>query len=115
MNRLLLTGIAIAVAAVCTPASAKEKGAAAKAALCRADCRPGNYQASGIGMHGLYRAYDKFDPQLVSIEGRKQYAECVAHCTAPLPSVYIQRPIFAMGLSWFGKSASSCLDCHAKK
>jgi hypothetical protein len=131
MNRLLLAGVALIVAGslAYTPALTKEakktksaasygtvskKSVAARTALCRADCRPDNLQPSGVGMHGFYRAYNKFDPHLTSIEGRKQYAECVKKCVDPLPDVYVQRPIFAMGLNWFGRSKESCLDCHAK-
>jgi hypothetical protein len=91
------------------------KSVAARTALCRADCSPKHYDPkTGIGIHGIYRAYRQFDPQLVSVEGRRQYADCVSRCLAPLPEVYVQRPLFAMGLSWFGKSKQSCLDCHVK-
>jgi len=96
-----------------------KKSAAARTALCKADCRPNNYKDCGtwgcVGMHGLYRDYDKYDPQLKCIEGQKQYAQCVQKCVDPLPAVYIQRAVFGMGVtSWFGKSKESCLDCHAK-
>jgi hypothetical protein len=135
MNKLWLAGVALIVAGslAYTPALTREakgtksaasrsaesrpvskKSAAARTALCKADCRPNNLQQSGVGMHGLYRAYNTFDPHLTSIEGRKQYAECVKKCVDPLPDVYVQRPIFALGLNWFGKSKKSCLDCHAK-
>jgi hypothetical protein len=90
------------------------KSVASRTALCKADCRPENYNDSGIGIHGLYRSYSKFDPHLVSVEGKKQYAECVQKCLAPLPTVYVQRAVFAMGINWFGKTKQSCLDCHVK-
>jgi hypothetical protein len=92
------------------------KSLAARTALCRADCRPGNYnRKTGIGIHGVYRSYATFDPTLMSVEGKRQFADCVRVCLAPLPAVYIQRAVFATGVnSWFGKSKESCLDCHVK-
>ena len=91
------------------------KSASARIALCKADCSPAKFdQKTGIGVHGIYRSYQQFDPQLVSIEGKREYAECVQKCAAPLPTVYVQRPLFAMGMNWFGKSKQSCLDCHEK-
>lgn len=124
MRRLLLVGVTLIAAGslVQAPAFAKERKAAAasrsvaaRTALCKADCRPENYHNSGLGMHGLYRDYNRYDPHLVSIEGKKQFALCVKHCVDPLPEVYVQRPVFALGFNWFGKNADSCLDCHAKK
>lgn len=83
--------------------------------LCRADCSPKKYdQKSGVGIHGIYRSYHTTDPNLVSVEGKQQYAECVSKCLAPLPTVYVQRAVFGMGINWFGKSKQSCLDCHIK-
>jgi hypothetical protein len=139
MKKLLLAGgaLILAVSVAFTPALAEpakkkkstasgggesytvsKKSVAARTALCKADCRPNNYKDCPswgcTGMHGLYKAYDRFDPHLTSTEGRKQYAECVKKCVAPLPSVYIQRPFFALGLYWFGKTRESCLDCHAR-
>jgi len=139
ISRLLLIGAALSVALSLAYAPAlaeKVKGAksaasrsadarpvskksvAARTALCRADCRPNNYKECPtwgcIGMHGLYRSYNSFDPNLTSPEGRRAFAECVKKCVDPLPEVYIQRPIFAMGFNWFGKSKEGCLDCHAK-
>jgi hypothetical protein len=94
------------------------KSAAARTALCKADCRPNNYKDCGtwgcVGMHGLYRDYNKYDPQLKSIAGQKAYKQCVEKCVGPLPSIYIQRAVFGAGItSWFGKSKESCLDCHS--
>lgn len=130
MKKLLFAGIALVLVTplAFTPAFTKEakrtkatgeytvskKSVAARTALCKADCRPGNLQASGVGMHGLYRSYNTTDPHLTSIEGRKQFAECVKKCTDPLPDVYVQRAVFGLGLNWFGKTKQSCLDCHAK-
>jgi hypothetical protein len=62
---------------------------------------------------GAYRAYNTADPNLVSPEGRKMYAECVRLCLAPLPSFYLQKPIIEGGLWWFGMTKSDCLTCHA--
>ena len=94
------------------------KSVAQRTALCKADCRPNNYKECAswgcTGMHGLYRSYNEYDPHLTSIEGKKQYAECVQKCVDPLPAVYVQRPLFAMGSKWFGKTKQSYLDCHAK-
>ena len=40
-----------------------KKSAAARTALCKADCRPNTYKDCGtwgcVGMHGLYRDYNK--------------------------------------------------------
>jgi hypothetical protein len=140
MKKLLLTGVALIAAsslaytmAVAAPAKQtrshvsrsagagkvdkpllSRKSSASRMALCRADCRPDNYHAAtGIGMHGMYRDYSKFDPHLTSIEGRKQYAQCVKSCYDPLPAVFVQRAVFGLGMKWFGKTKESCLDCHA--
>jgi hypothetical protein len=89
--------------------------AAKRIALCKADCTPNNYKAStGIGVHGIYRSYAQYDPQLKSIEGRASFNECVKKCSDPLPEVYVQRAVFGLGLNWFGHTKQSCLDCHAK-
>jgi len=84
----------------------KSTSVAARTATCRADCRSGN-------THGLYRAYNTADPNLISPEGRRMYAECVRLCLAPLPTFYLQRPIIEGGLWWFGMTKSDCLTCHA--
>jgi hypothetical protein len=80
---------------------------ASRTATCKADCRAGN-------THGLYRAYNTTDPNLVSPEARQMYAECVRLCLAPLPSFYLQKPIIEAGLWWFGMTKADCLNCHAK-
>jgi hypothetical protein len=96
---------------------APSRSVAARTALCKADCRPNNYKDCGswgcTGMHGLYRSYNSNDPQLKSIDGQKQYAQCVKACVDPLPAIYVQRPLLENGGSWFGKTASDCLACHA--
>ena len=118
MKRLSLAGIAVVVVGCLTytsiltqeaegKKSAASRGAAARTALCKSDCLPDN-------THGLYKSYHATDPKLVSLDGRKQYAECVQKCVAPLPDFYVQKPIFALGLDWFGKSADSCYDCHIR-
>ena len=95
-----------------------KRSAAARTALCKADCRPNNYKDCPTwgctGMHGLYRSYNQNDPQLKSIDGQKQFAQCVKACVDPLPAVYVQRPLLAAGGKWFGKSTADCLECHAK-
>lgn len=79
---------------------------ASRTAACKLDCSAGN-------LHGTYRAYGSVDPQLKSPEGRKLFAECVRLCLDPLPTIYVQRPIIEAGGSWFGKTKSDCLGCHA--
>ena len=83
------------------------RSVATRTAACKADCRAGN-------THGFYRPYNVADPNFISPEGRKMYAECVRLCLAPLPISYFQKPIIEAGLPWFGKYKSDCLDCHAK-
>ena len=78
----------------------------ARTAACKLDCSAGN-------LHGTYRAYGSSDPQLKSPEGRKLYAECVRLCLDPLPGTYVQKSIIESGGSWFGKTKSDCLGCHA--
>jgi hypothetical protein len=93
------------------------KSPVSRLASCNADCRPNNYKDCGTwgckGMHGLYRSYNQDDPQLKSIRGKQDFAQCVSTCMAPLPKVYIQRAVFGMGMTWFGKSKEGCLECHA--
>jgi hypothetical protein len=134
MKRVLLAGAALAVAGsmAFTMALAKDavrhkprldkdgrplssRSVAYRTKLCKADCSPQKYdEKTGVGIHGIYRSYHQYDPQLVSVRGKKEYAECVSKCLGPLPSVYVQRPLLAMGMNWFGKSKESCLDCHVK-
>ena len=83
--------------------------------MCKADCRPDNLHQDGVlGMHGFYRSYSKWDPHLASPEGKKEYAACVSACMAPLPSIYIQRMIFAMDMKWFGMTQETCFECHSR-
>ena len=118
MKRLSLAGLAlISVAALVSASALAQHGAkekksgsrspAARMALCKSDCLPEN-------THGLYKSYHQTDPKLVGIEGKKQYAECVQKCFMPLPDFYVQKPLFEMGMDWFGKSADSCYDCHTR-
>jgi len=121
MNKLLHTGGALIVVGslLCTPALTKtvksNRSASARTAVCKADCLPDNLHGNGVGMHGLYRSYSKWDPHLVSPEGKKEYAQCVRACLAPLPSIYIQKIIFAMGMKWFGMTQKSCFGCHTSQ
>jgi hypothetical protein len=117
MKKLLLIGVVSIVAGslACTPALTQvmsKKSVASRTKLCKADCLPNNYHESGVGMHGLYRAYSTFDPNLQSPEGKKQYAECVKKCLDPIQRITIQRAVWAMGLTWFGKTRKDCLECH---
>jgi len=73
-----------------------------KTAKCQADCRSGN-------THGRYRAYSTADPNLISPEGKKMYAECVRLCLAPLPTVYFQKSALEVHNWWFGSTKSDCL------
>jgi hypothetical protein len=84
----------------------KPSSLAARTAACKADCSAGN-------LHGTYRSYGSSDPNLISPEGRKLYAECVRLCLDPLPSIYVQKPIVEGGGSWFGMKKADCLGCHA--
>ena len=43
---------------------------AQRTALNRQDCKPNNLHADGLGMHGQYRTYGQWDPELKSIEYR---------------------------------------------
>jgi hypothetical protein len=89
------------------PAKKKSRSVASRTAACKADCSVGN-------THGIYRPYNSADPNLVSPEGRKMYAECVRLCLAPLPAFYVQKPIIEAGHAWFGMYKSDCLNCHAE-
>ena len=79
----------------------------ARTAACKMDCSAGN-------LHGNYRPYGASDPQLKSPEARKLFAECVRLCLDPLPGTYVQKSLIESGGSWFGKSKSDCLGCHAE-
>ena len=88
------------------PEATSKRSVGARTAACKADCSAGH-------LHGAYRAYGTSDPNLVSPEGRKLYAECVRLCLDPLPEFYFQKSIVESGGSWFGKTKSDCLECHA--
>jgi hypothetical protein len=110
--RLLIVSAALALVplgiSLAQPQTAKKPPtAASRTATCKADCRSGN-------THGLYRAYNTADPNLMSPEARKLYAECVRLCLAPLPSWYFQKPLVEAGIPWGGMYKADCLKCHAK-
>jgi hypothetical protein len=109
--RFLVVSVSVAVLSLAhTLAHAQtakvNRSVGARTAACKLDCSAGN-------LHGTYRAYGAIDPQLKSPEGKKLYAECVRLCLDPLPTIYVQRPIIESGGSWFGKTKSDCLGCHA--
>jgi hypothetical protein len=79
----------------------------ARTAACKLDCSAGN-------LHGNYRPYGSSDPQLKSPEGQKLFAECIRLCLDPLPGTYAQKSIIESGGSWFGKTKTDCLGCHAE-
>jgi hypothetical protein len=89
-----------------------KKTQAQKLALCKADC-------STTGVHGMlkpYGIYRRFDDDPTTIDtkrGKEIFAECVRRCQVPMPWFYFQRLSLEVTGSWFGKPASSCLDCHA--
>lgn len=84
-----------------------DRSVAARTAACKKTCSPQEH-------HGLYRSYHTTDPGLMSVAGRKDYAQCVRVCLAPLPSFYVQQFVFSMGLKWFGQTPETCLGCHVK-
>ena len=83
-----------------------KRSVGARTAACKLDCSAGH-------LHGTYRIYGASDPNLASPEGKKLYAECVRLCLDPLPEFYVQKSIVESGGSWFGKTKSDCLNCHA--
>ena len=101
----------LAASLASTPALAQDmkskKSLASRTKLCKADCLPDN-------IHGLYKSYHTTDPKLVGVDGKKQYAQCVKSCLGPLPPIYVQRAVFALGIKWFGQTRESCLDCHER-
>ncbi len=88
------------------PRSGPNRSVGARTAACKLDCSAGN-------LHGTYRAYGAIDPQLKSPESRTLFAECVRLCLDPLPGTYAQKTFIENGGSWFGKTKSDCLGCHA--
>src|SRR5215216_7944419 len=111
-TRFLVVSVSVAVLSLAhtlahgQTAKTVSRSLGARTAACKLDCSAGN-------LHGTYRAYGSIDPQLKSPEGRKLYAECVRLCLDPLPTIYVQRPIIEAGGSWFGKTKTDCLGCHA--
>ena len=110
--RFLVVGVSVAVLSLThtlahgQTAKKPSTSVGARTAACKKDCSSGN-------LHGNYRAYGAIDPELKSPEGRKLYAECVRLCLDPLPGTYAQKSIIESGGSWFGKTKSDCLGCHA--
>jgi hypothetical protein len=81
----------------------------------RADCKPNALKPDGVGIHGHYRGYGNWDPELKSIEGRKQFEACVKRGLEPAPwFALLQRATFAQGGKFFGKTKEDCLKCHEK-
>ena len=112
VGRFLVVGVSVAVLSLAhtlaqgEPAKKLSRSVAARTAACKTDCSAGH-------LHGTYRAYGSTDPELKSPEARKLFAECVRLCLDPLPATYIQKPIIEAGGSWFGKTKTDCLGCHA--
>jgi hypothetical protein len=98
--------LSLGTAAFGEPAKKVSRSVGARTAACKLDCSAGN-------LHGTYRAYGAIDPQLKSPESKKMFAECVRLCLDPLPTIYVQKPIVEAGGSWFGKTKTDCLGCHA--
>ena len=110
MSLFLASVFVAALSLSCTLARAetakkKPPSLASRTATCKADCRSGS-------PHGVYRAYNEFDPNLKTPEGRKLYAECVRLCVDPLPEFYVWKPIIESGGSVFGKTKADCMGCH---
>ena len=88
---------------------------AERTALNRQDCKPNNLHKDGLGMHGQYRTYGQWDPELKSIEGKKQYEACVKRGLDPTPwFAFGQRLLIATNGKFFGKTKDDCLMCHSK-
>ena len=88
---------------------------AERTAMNRQDCKPNNLQKDGLGMHGHYRTYGQWDPELKSVEGRKQFEACVKRGLEPTPwFAFGQRMMIANGGKFFGRGKEDCLKCHSK-
>jgi hypothetical protein len=88
---------------------------AERTALNRQDCKPNSLKADGVGMHGHYRTYGQWDPELKSIEGRKQFEACVKRGLEPTPMfAFGQRMMIATSGKFFGRGKEDCLKCHSK-
>src|SRR5262249_21176083 len=81
-------------------------------AMSRQDCKPNNLHKDGLGIHGHYRTYGQWDPELKSIEGRKQYEACVKRGLDPTPwFAFGQRMMIGLDGNFFGKTKEDCLRC----
>jgi hypothetical protein len=88
---------------------------AERTAMNRLDCKPNALQKNGLGMHGHYRTYGQWDPELKSIEGRRQFEACVKRGLEPTPwFAFGQRMMIANGGKFFGRGKEDCLKCHSK-
>jgi hypothetical protein len=88
---------------------------AERTAASRQDCKPNNLRKDGVGIHGHYRTYGQWDPELKSIEGRKQFEACVKRGLEPTPwFAFGQRMMIASGGKFFGRGKEDCLKCHSK-
>jgi hypothetical protein len=88
---------------------------AERTAMNRQDCKPNNLHKDGLGIHGHYRTYGQWDPELKSIEGKKQFAACVNRGLDPTPwFAFGQRGMIAVSGKFFGKGKEDCLMCHSK-
>ena len=88
---------------------------AERTAMNRQDCKPNNLRKDGLGMHGHYRTYGQWDPELKSIEGRAQFEACVKRGLEPTPwFAFGQRMMIASGGKFFGRGKEDCLKCHSK-
>jgi hypothetical protein len=88
---------------------------AERTALSRQDCLPNKLRKDGVGIHGHYRTYGEWDPELKSIEGRKQFEACVKRGLDPTPGfAFGQRMMISMTGKFFGRGKEDCLKCHSK-
>ena len=88
---------------------------AQRTVLARQDCLPNNLHKDGLGIHGRYRTYGQWDPQLKSIEGRRQYEACVKRGLEPTPwFAFGQRMMIGLQGDFFGQTNARCLMCHSK-
>jgi hypothetical protein len=88
---------------------------ASRTSMNRQDCKPNNLKKDGLGMHGHYRTYGQWDPELKSIEGRRQFEACVKRGLEPTPwFAFGQRMMISSGGKFFGRGRDDCLKCHSK-
>jgi hypothetical protein len=88
---------------------------AERTAASRMDCKPNALKKDGMGIHGHYRTYGQWDPELKSIEGRKQFEACVKRGLDPTPwFAFGQRMMIGSGDGkFFGRGKNDCLRCHS--